>query len=204
MGLQGPHHMYPSVSSHSTLEGAVEDVGMTQPKQQRVTKKNKQQSKSSASSNQEISHIQREPSVLQGENHLHDPHNTTTYMNLPNPIQNKICGTYANFLKTDPVTSSRKNSPEKRTTEDIDREIDRRVQEEVQHLLGNTMKNCNQSNRGHSQQKKQNMGGPYPSGESQDVREQHREAPNQAQDLIGDYQRPPEVSEAQWTTYRGK
>ena len=43
----------------------------------------------------------------------------------------KACRTYANFLRMDPMTSSRKNTPEKCTTEDIDHEITRRVQQEM-------------------------------------------------------------------------
>ena len=43
----------------------------------------------------------------------------------------RACRTYANFLRVDPVTSSHKNTPEKRTTEDIDREITIRVQQEM-------------------------------------------------------------------------
>ena len=35
----------------------------------------------------------------------------------------------------DPMTSSRKNTPEKRTTEDIDCEITRRVQQEMKRIL---------------------------------------------------------------------
>ena len=35
----------------------------------------------------------------------------------------------------DPMTSSRKNTPEKCTTEDIDREIMRRVQQEMKRIL---------------------------------------------------------------------
>ena len=47
----------------------------------------------------------------------------------------RACGTYANFLRVDPVTSSRKNTPEKRTTEDIDCEIAIRVQQEMKRIL---------------------------------------------------------------------
>ena len=49
----------------------------------------------------------------------------------------KACRTYANFLRMDPMTSSRKNTPEKCTTEDIDREITRRVQQEMKRILTN-------------------------------------------------------------------
>ena len=42
---------------------------------------------------------------------------------------------YANFLQMDPMTSSRKNTPEKHTTEDTDCEITRRVQQEMKRIL---------------------------------------------------------------------
>ena len=42
---------------------------------------------------------------------------------------------YANFLRMDPMTSSHKNMSEKRTTEDIDHEIMRRVQQEMKRIL---------------------------------------------------------------------
>ena len=127
-------------------------------------------------------------------------------MNLPNSIQNKVCGrcglvghikkqcreevyckfcknsshsiracrTYANFLRMDPVTSSRKNTPEKRTTEDIDREITMRVEQEMRRLLTDlgTNRQVGQAN--------------------------HQQIPmrsTRAHNLIGDYQRPPETLE---------
>ena len=94
------------------------------------------------------------------DNHLQGLHNTTTYMTLPNSMQNKVCGrcglmghikrmckeeVYCRYCKaythaaaacrTYPVTSSRKNTPEKRTVEDIEREVSRRVQEEMKRIL---------------------------------------------------------------------
>ena len=53
----------------------------------------------------------------------------------------KACRTYANFLRMDPMTLSRKNTPEKRTTEDIDHEITRRVQQEMKRILANSETN---------------------------------------------------------------
>ena len=94
------------------------------------------------------------------DNQLQGLHNTTTYMTLPNSMQNKICGrcglmghikrmckeeVYCRYCRvythaaaacrTYPVTSSRKNTPEKRTVEDIERELSRRVQEEMRRIL---------------------------------------------------------------------
>ena len=127
-------------------------------------------------------------------------------MNLPNSIQNKMCGrcglvghikkqcreevyckfcrnsshsiracrTYANFLRVDPVTSSRKNTPEKRTTEDIDREIAIRVQQEMKRILTDLERNRQVNQSSH---------------------QQISTRASRVQNLIGDYQRPPEVLE---------
>ena len=155
------------------------------------------------------------------------------YMNLPNSIQNKICGrcglvghikkqcredvyckfcrnpslsikacrTYANFMQMDPITLSRKNTPEKRTTEDIDREITRRVQQEMKRILNNleTHRQVNEGwkmNQGFAskQQIKQN-------------RSTHQQIPvntNGIHNLIGDYQLPPEVPENTGNVQNGK
>ena len=71
------------------------------------------------------------------------------------------------------MTSSRKNTPEKRTSEDIDREIAMRVQQEMKQILTDleTNRQVNQSS--------------------------HRQIATRAgvQNLIGDYQHPPEVLE---------
>ena len=109
----------------------------------------------------------KEHEVSHPDSYLQGRQNTTTYMNLPNLIQNKMCGrcgltghikkqcreevyckfcrtsshsiracrTYANFLQADAVTSSRKNTPEKRMSEDIDCEIAMRVQQEMKRIL---------------------------------------------------------------------
>ena len=128
---ENTHHT--SVSLHSTFEGAVGGIGMKHPKPQRVTKKHQPQDQpqTATQSQQEINHSRQ-------DNYLQGPHNTTTYMNLPNSMQNKICGrcglmghikrmckeeVYCKYCKiythsttacrTYPVTSSRKNTPEK-------------------------------------------------------------------------------------------
>ena len=78
-------------SSHSTVEGAVGGVGVNYPKPQRQNRK-QHQNKKYPTQQQEISQIQREQSLLQQNSYFPGPHNTTTYMNLPNPMQGKICG----------------------------------------------------------------------------------------------------------------
>ena len=146
------HHT--SVSLHSTFEGAVGGVGVDHPKPQRMTKKHQQHDQPQGTvQSQERNHPRQ-------DNHLQGLHNTTTYMTLPNPMQNKICGrcglmghikrmckeeVYCRYCKaythataacrTYPVTSSRKYTPEKRTVEDIEREVSRRVQEEMKRIL---------------------------------------------------------------------
>ena len=88
MGVNGgPPRTLFSVLKLGAVGGSVEPP----PKQQRANKKNTQQRKSSASSNQEINHIPKEPSVMHGGNYSQGPHNTTTYMNLPNMFHNKTC-----------------------------------------------------------------------------------------------------------------
>ena len=92
----------------------------------------------------------------------------------------------------DPMTSSHKNTPEKRTAEDIDREITRRVQQEMKRILTDLEMNQQvdegwKMNQGFAskQQIKQN-------------RSNHQQVPantNGIHNLIGDYQRPPEVPE---------
>ena len=147
------HHT--SVTLHSMFEGAAGGVGVNYPKPQRLTKKHQPQDQphTATQSQQEINHSQQ-------DNYFQGPHNTTTYMNLPNSMQNKICGrcglmghikrtckeeVYCKYCKiythsstacrTYPVTSSRKNTPEKRTSEDIEHEVSRRVQEEMKRIL---------------------------------------------------------------------
>ena len=97
---------------------------------------------------------------LSQSNYYQGPHNTTTYMELPSSIQSKICGrcglmghikrfckeeVYCKYCKiythsttacrTYPAMSSRKNTPEKRTQEDIDQEVNMRVQKDLLHIL---------------------------------------------------------------------
>ena len=137
------HHTL--VSLHSTIEGAVGGVGVDHPKPQRMTKKHHQHDQPQGTMQSQESNHPRQ------DNHLQELHNTTTYMTFPNQIQNKICGrcglmghikrmckeeAYCRYCKaythataacrTYPITSSRKNTPEKRTMEDIEREVSRR------------------------------------------------------------------------------
>ena len=128
---ENTHHT--SVTLHSMFEGAIGGVGVNHLKPQRVTKKHQPQDQP-----QTVTQSQQETNHSRQDNYLQGPHNTTTYMNLPNPIQNKICGrcglmghikrmcrqeVYCKYCKiythsmtacrTYPVTSSRKNTPEK-------------------------------------------------------------------------------------------
>ena len=124
------HHTL--VSLHSKFEGAVGGVGVDQPKPQRTTRKHQQHDQPQGKmQSQEINWPRQ-------DNYLQEPHNATTYMNLPNSMQNKICGrcgslghikrmckeeVYCRYCKvythsttacrTYPVTSSRRNTPEK-------------------------------------------------------------------------------------------
>ena len=163
MGRQGENPQHPSVSSHSTLEGAVGVDEPNYPKPQRTNKRTRQTNVGNPTQNQVPYQARKEQEAPQPDSYFQGVHNATMYMNLPNSIQNKTCGRcglvghikkqgredvyckfcrnpshsikacrmYANFLRMDPMTSSRKNTPEKRTTEDIDHEITRRVQQEM-------------------------------------------------------------------------
>ena len=167
MGRQGENPQHPSVSSHSTLEGAVGGDEPNYPKPQRMNKKTRQTNVGNPTQSQVSHQVRKEQEAPQPDSYFQGMHNTTMYMNLPNSIQNKTCGrcglvghikkqcredvyckfcrnpshsikacrTYANFLQMDPMTSSRKNTPEKRTTEDIDCEITRRVQQKMKRIL---------------------------------------------------------------------
>ena len=154
-GRQGENQPRTSTSSHSTLEGAAGGTVLQHPKPQRQTHKNQNQGKFQ----QKIAQQQGNNQTSQN-NFYQGPHNTTTYMELPSAIQNKICGrcglmghikryckeeVYCKYCKmgthstnacrTYPATSSRKNTPEKRTQEDIDQEVNRRVQKDLLRIL---------------------------------------------------------------------
>ena len=159
----------------------------------------------------------------QPNNYYQDPHNTTAYMELPSSIRSKICGkcglighikrfckeeVYCKYCKvythsttacrTYPATSSRKNTPEKRTPEDIDQEVNRRVQERMLHILTDLSTN---------QQVVKKPGTLYPKEVSKQMETpnlpvnentpyQHiPERRQEVQNLIGEFQRPPEVTE---------
>ena len=194
-----------SITLHSTFEGAVGGVGADQPKPQRVTKRHQQQDQpQDRMQNQEINHSRQ-------DNYMQEPQNTTTYMNLPNSMQNKICGrcglmghikrmckeeVYCRYCKaythattacrTYPVTSSRKNTPEKRTVEDIEREVSRRVQEEIKCILNDLSMSRRVANTQHVPQTNQN---------AEQKRVTNQTLGQHVQNLIGDFQRPPEVFE---------
>ena len=233
MGRQGENPQHLSVSSHSTLEGAVGGNEPDNPKPQRTNKRTRQTNVGNPIRNQVPYQVQKEQEAPQPDSYFQGMHNATMYMNLPNSIQNKICGrcglvghikkqcredvyrkfcrnpshsikacrTYANFMRMDPITSSRKNTPEKHMTEDIDREITRRVQQEMKRILTNLETNQRvdegwKVNQGFAskQQIKQN-------------RSTHQQVPANTHgihNLIGDYQRPPEVPENTGNVQNGK
>ena len=184
------------------FEGAVGGVRMDHPKPQRITKKHQQQDQPRTMQSQE--NYPRQDNQLQGL------HNTTTYMTLPNSVQNKICGrcgvmghikrmcqeeVYCRYCRvythaaaacrTYPVTSSRKNTPEKRTVEDIEREVSRRVQEEMRRILND----FSMSRRVASTQRIQQT------NQSSERKEATNQTRGHVQNLIGDFQRPPKVFE---------
>ena len=90
------------------------------------------------------------------------------------------------------MTSSCKNTPEKRTTEDIDREITRRVQQEMKRILTDL-----ETNRQVDEGRKMNQGFASKQQIKQN-RSNHQQVlakTNGIHNLIGDYQCPPEVLE---------
>ena len=224
MGRQGENSQHPSVSSRSTLEGAVGGDEPNYPKPQRKNKRTRQTNVGNPTQNQVPYQARKEQEAPQPDSYFQGLHNAIMYMNLPNSTQNKTCGRcrlvghikkqcredvyckfcrnpshsikacrmYANFLQMDPMTSSHKNTPEKCTTEDIDREIMRRVQQEMKRILTDLETN-RQVDEGwkmnqeftSKQQTKQN-------------RSNHQQVlanTNGIHNLIGDYQHPPEVPE---------
>ena len=159
------------------FEGAVGGVGVNHPKPQRVTKKHQPQGQP-----QTVIQSQRENNHLQQDSYFQGPHNTMTYMNLPNSMQNKICRrcglmghikrmckeeVYCKYCRiythsttacrTYPVTSSGKNTPEKRTSEDIECEVSKRVQEEMRHILNDLSMNRQVANTQETSHPKQDF-----------------------------------------------
>ena len=101
----------------------------------------------------------------------------------------RYCKAYTHAMtacRTYPVTSSRKNTPEKRTVEDIECEVSRRVQEEIKHILNDLSTSGRVANTQHVPQMNQNA-------EQKSVTNQT--LGQHVQNLIGDFQRPPEVFE---------
>ena len=90
-----------------------------------------------------------------------------------------------------PVTSSRKNTPEKRSSEDIEREVSRRVQEEMKHILSDFSTSRRIANTQETLHLNQGVG-------LEETTSQVCNIPKHGQNvqsLINDYQRPPEVFE---------
>ena len=184
------------------------------PKPQRVTKKNQPQDQpqTMTQGQQEISHL-RQDNYLQGSL---IPQNTMTYMSLPNPMQNKICGrcglvghikrmckeeVYCKYCKvythsttacrTYPATSSRKNTPEKQISEDIEREVSRRVQEEMKRILNDLSTSRRVASTQEISRLNQGLGLKETSSQIHNIPKQGQNV----QSLIGNYHRPLEVFE---------
>ena len=143
---ENTHHT--SVTLHSTFEGAVGGVGVNHPKPERVTKKHQPQDhpQTAMQSQQEINHSRQ-------DNYLQGPHKEEVYC--------KYCKIYTHSMtacRTYPITSSRKNTPEKRSSEDIEREVSRRVQEEVQRILNDLSTNRRVANTQETSRPKQDFG----------------------------------------------
>ena len=216
---QGDDQPRMSVSSQSTVEGAIGGAGMQCPKPQRLTKKHQTQ----GNSQQMVPDHQR-VNQSQQNNYYPDPYNNTAYMELPSSIQGKICGkcglmghikrfckedVYCKYCRvythstpacrTYPATSSQKNTPEKQTSEDIDQEVNRTVQQEMLHII--TDLSTNRQIAASSQwvpqpnQKPTQKGNPN-SALSNNTPYQHITEQRQGvQNEIGELQRPPEVTE---------
>ena len=200
------------------MEGATGGVETLYPKPQRQTKKHQNQGNP-----RQVMPSQGNKQPPQSNYHQ-GTHNTTTYMELPSSIRTKICGkcglmghikrfckeeVYCKYCKiythsttacrTYPAMSSRKNTPEKRTQEDIDQEVNRRVQKDLLRILTDLSMNrqiatgnqgITQPNQSHTQAgvptQTLNENTPY-----QHIPERRQEVPS----LIGDFQRPPDVTE---------
>ena len=157
-------------------------------------------------------------------NYYQGPHNTTTYMELPNSIRTKICGkcglmghikrfckeeVYCKYCKiythsttacrTYPATSSRKNTPEKRTQEEIDQEVNRRVQKDLLRIITglSTNRQVATGSQGTIYSKQSSTQSAVPNQTlSENTPYQHiPEQRQEVQNLIGDFQRPPDVTE---------
>ena len=213
-----------SVSTQSMTEGAIGGVELEPPKPQRQPKKHKTQTQGQEAPQQMMTN-QSVGTQQQQNSYYQSPHNTTAYMNLPNSLQSKICGrcglmghikkfcreeVYCKYCRvpthsttacrTYPSTSSRKNTPEKRTPEEIDHKVNRRVQEGMLRILTELSTNRqvvdNQgifhfqqgSAQGGSPNQPENGNSPY-----HHIPEQRQEVRN----LIDDLQQPPEVTEQQ-------
>ena len=196
-------------------EGAVGGVETQPPKPQRQTKKHKAQVQGQGiprqmTTNQTGNTQQQQNSYYQG------PHNTTAYMDLPNSLQNKICGrcglmghikkfckeeVYCKYCRvythsttacrTYPAMSSRKNTPEKCTPEDIDHEVNRRVQEEVLRILSDLSTNRQVANNQGTfySQKGPSQGGSPNQPENDNTPYQYiPEQRQEVQNLIGEFQ----------------
>ena len=216
---QGEDRARTSVTSHSTLEGAVGGTVTQYPKPQRHTQKNQTQRDSQYKT---VKYQENNPPPQ--NNFYQGPADTTTYMELPNGLRNKICGrcglmghikkfckeeVYCKYCRvythsttacrTYPATSSRKNTPEKRTQEDIDQEVNRRVQKDLLRILSDitTNRQVDTGNPGitYPNQGPTQVGVPNQTVSGSDPYQHIPEQINRVQELIGELQRPSEVAE---------
>ena len=216
---QGENQPRTSTSSQSTLEGAAGTTSVQNPKTQRITKKHQTQ----GGQPQEASHHQK-TNQPQLNNYYPDSQNNTAYMELPSSIQNKICGkcglmghikrfckeeVYCKYCRvythsttacrTYPSTSSRKNTPEKRASEEIEQEVNRRAQQEVLRILTVLSTSRQVANSGQEMpQPKQDLAQKEGRVAALNVKPPHQYIPEQRQgihDGIAEFRRPPETVE---------
>ena len=206
------------------MEGAVGGAETQYPKPQRQTKKHQAQGDS-----RQMMPNHQGNNQPQQNNYYQDPHNTTTYMELPSSIRSKICGkcglighikrfckeeVYCKYCKvythsttacrTYPATSSRKNTPEKRTQEDIDQEVNRRVQKDLLRILTGLSTNRQIAIGGqetmYPNQSSTQTGIPTQTLNKNAPYQHIPERRQEVQNLIGDFQRPLEVTDQEHGT----
>ena len=111
----------------------------------------------------------------------------------------KYCKIYTHSTtgcRTYPATSSRKNTPEKRTPDDIDHEVNRRVREEVLRILTDISTNRRVANNQGTSHPKEDSSQKKTSNQPDVEQTTYQHIPEQRQEtqnLIGDFQHPSEV-----------
>ena len=114
----------------------------------------------------------------------------------------KYCKIYTHSTtacRTYPAMSSRKNTPEKRTQEDIDQEVNMRVQKDLLRILTglSTSRQIATGSQGatHPTSNSTQTAVPTQISSEKTSYQYIPERRQEVQNLIGDYQRPPEVTE---------